>query len=51
MLKSNENGKTQWKSSKSTNPDFDKPETPTPINLTNQFESLHIAEENSGPID
>ena len=50
MLLSNENGKTQWKSSKSINPDLqDKPEIPTPINLTNRFESLHIAEENSGP--
>ena len=30
MLTSNENGKTQWKSSKSINPDLlDKPETPT----------------------
>ena len=47
MLTSDENGKNQWKSSKSTNPDFDKPETPTLINLTNQFESLHIAEKNS----
>ena len=27
------------------NPDFlDKPETPILINLTNQFESLHVAE-------
>ena len=31
------------------NPDIlHKPETPTPINLTNQFESLYVAEENSG---
>ena len=51
MLSSNENGKTQQKSSKSINPDFvDKPETNTPINLTNRFESCHIAEENSGPV-
>ena len=50
MLLPNENGKTQWKSSKSINLDLqDKPEIPTPINLTNRFESLHIAEENSGP--
>ena len=42
ILVSNENGKTQWKSSKSINPDLlNKPETPTPINLTNRFESLH----------
>ena len=34
----------EWKSSKSINPDFlDKPETPTPINLTNRFERLHVA--------
>ena len=46
----NENGKTQWKSSKSINRDLlDKPETPTPINLTNRFESFHVAEKNSGP--
>ena len=52
MLTSNKNGKTQWKSSKSINPDFlDKPGTQTPINLTNRFESLHVAEENSGPVD
>ena len=49
ILISNENGKTQWKSSKLLNPDLlNKPETPTPINLTNRFESLHVAEENSG---
>ena len=36
MLISNKNGKTQWISSKSMNPDLlDKPETPAPINLTN----------------
>ena len=52
MLTSNENRKTQWKSSKSINPDFlDKIETPTPINLTNRFECLHVAEENSGPVE
>ena len=35
MLTSNKNGRNQWKSSKSINPDFlDQPETPTPINLT-----------------
>ena len=52
MLTPNENGKTQWKSSKSINPDFlDKPETLTPINLTNCFKSLHVAEKNSGPSD
>ena len=50
MLISNKNGNTQWKSSKLINPDLlDKPETPTPVNLTNRFESLHVAEENSGP--
>ena len=50
VLISNENGKTQWKSSKSINPDLlDKPETPTHINLTNRFESPHVAVENSGP--
>ena len=33
MLIPNENGKPQWKSSKSINSDLlDKPETPTPIN-------------------
>ena len=33
MLIPNENGKAQWKSSKSINSDLlDKPETPTPIN-------------------
>ena len=47
---SSETGKTQRKSSKSKSPDLlDKPETPTPINSTNRFESLHVAEENSGP--
>ena len=30
---------------------LDKPGTPTPINLTNRFQSLHVAEENSGPVD
>ena len=46
MLSSNENEKTKWKSSKTINPDLlDKPETPTPINLTNRFESAHVAEE------
>ena len=50
MLISNENGKTQQKSSKSINPDLlGKPGTPKPINLTNLFESLHVEEENSGP--
>ena len=50
MLISNENGKTQWKSSKSINRDLlDKPEIPTHINLTNRFESPYVAEENSGP--
>ena len=35
MLTSNKNGRNQWKSSKSINPDFlDRPETPAPINLT-----------------
>ena len=49
MLISIENGKTQWKSSKLIDLDLlDKPGTPTPINLTNRFESLHVAEENSG---
>ena len=52
MLSSNENRMTQWKYSKPLNPDLlDKPETPTPIKSTNRFESLHIAEENSGPAD
>ena len=52
MLISIENGKTQWKSSKLINPDLlDKPGTPTPINITNRFESLHVAEENSGPVN
>ena len=47
MLTSNENGNTQWKSSKSINPDLlDKTETPTFNNLTNGFESRHVAEEN-----
>ena len=47
MLTSNENGNTQWKSSKSMIPDLlDKPETPTFINFTNRFESRHVAEEN-----
>ena len=45
MLISNENGKTQWKSSKSINPGL----LGKPINLTNWFESLHVADENSGP--
>ena len=36
MLTSSENGNSQWKFSKSINPDLlDKPETPTSINLTN----------------
>ena len=49
-LISNENRKTQRKSWKSINPDLlDKTETPTRSNLTNRFESLHVAEENSGP--
>ena len=40
MLISNQNGKTQWKSSKSINPDLlDKLETLTTINLTKRFES------------
>ena len=44
----NKNRKTQWKSSKSIYQDLlDKPETPTPINLTNRFESLHVTEQNS----
>ena len=30
---------------------LDKPGTPTPINLTNRFQCLHVAEENSGPVD
>ena len=35
MLTSNKNGRNQWKSSKSINPDFlDRPETSAPINLT-----------------
>ena len=52
MLTSNGNGNSQWKSSKSINPDLlDKPETPTSINLTNWFESRHVAEENSGHVD
>ena len=52
MLTSNKNGNTQWKSSKSINPDLlDKPEAPTFINLTNQFESCHVAEGNSGHVD
>ena len=47
MLTSNENGNTQQKYSKSINPDLlHKPETPTFINLTNRFESRHVAEEN-----
>ena len=47
---SNENRKTQRKSWKSINPDLlDKTETPTRSNLTNRFESLDVAEENSGP--
>ena len=47
MLLSNENGKTQWESSKSINPDLlHNPEISTPITLTNLFESLHVAEEN-----
>ena len=46
----NKNRKTQWKSLKSIYQDhLDKPETPTPINLTNRFESLHVTEENSAP--
>ena len=50
MLISNKNGKTLWKSSKLINPDFlYKPGIPTLINLANRFESLHVAEENSGP--
>ena len=52
MLTSNENGKNQWKSSTSINPDFlDKQDIPTSINLTNRFERLYITEENSGPVD
>lgn len=52
MFTSNKNGNKQWKSSKSTNPDFlDKPETPTSINLTTRFESCHAAEENSEHVD
>ena len=47
MLASNANRNTQWKSSKSINPDLlDKRETSTFINLTNGFESRHVAEEN-----
>ena len=47
MLVSNENGKTQWKSLKPINLDLlNKSETPTPINLTNLFEGVHLAEEN-----
>ena len=52
MLLSNENGKSQWKSLKSKNPDFlDKPETLTLINLKNRFERFHVGEENSVPAD
>ena len=28
---------------------LDKPETPSPINLTNRFESLHVAEKSLRP--
>ena len=52
MLPSNENETTQWKSSKSISPGFlNQPETPAPINLTNWFETPHLAEENSGSLD
>ena len=52
MLSSNENETTQWKSSKSISPGFlNQPETPAPINLTNWFETPHLAEENSGSLD
>ena len=45
---SNENAKTQWKSSKSIHPDLlDKPECPTSINLTIRFKNFHVAEGNS----